>query len=150
MILLLTTPSSGEDQTTEIASKMTHDLFRPGIPVLLSGQLGAGKTCFVKGIARHLGIPDPLVASPTFALINEYRGSVFILNHMDFYRLDSWEEAVDLGLDEYLIQGSFTVIEWGEKFISSFPPPYFVVKLTEIGDRDRRIEVYYQEYDHDE
>ena len=145
MIYLASMTSSNENQTLEIAGYLTQKIFRPGIPIFLSGRLGVGKTYFAKGIAQALGISRREVVSPSFALIHEYRGPVFSLNHMDFYRLDSWQEVEQLGLDEYLTPDSFTIIEWGDRFISHFSPPYFVVKISEIDDHHRLIEVYYNE-----
>ncbi|QPM69214.1 tRNA (adenosine(37)-N6)-threonylcarbamoyltransferase complex ATPase subunit type 1 TsaE [Atribacter laminatus] len=139
--------SSNEAQTMKIAGYFTQTYFQPGIPILLSGQLGAGKTYFTKGIAQALGISSHEVISPSFALINEYHGPVYILNHMDFYRLENWQEVEQLGIEEYLTSHSFTVIEWGERFLAHFPPPYFVVKLTETNEKNRLIEIFYQDYE---
>jgi len=148
MKILLSITSYSEEETMAIAGQMVHDYFRPGIPIILTGELGAGKTCFVKGIAQSLGILSELVVSPTFALINEYRGSTIALNHMDFYRLDSWRNAIDLGLEEYFTSDSLTIIEWGEKFIDSFPSPYFVVTLKVTGENQRHIKLFYRENNH--
>jgi tRNA threonylcarbamoyladenosine biosynthesis protein TsaE len=138
--------SSNEDQTMKIASHFTQEYFQPGVPILLSGQLGAGKTYFTKGIAEALGISSREVISPSFALINEYHGPVCILNHMDFYRLENWQEVEQLGIEEYFTSNSFTVIEWGERFLAHFLPPYYVFKLTVTDEKNRLIEIFYQNY----
>jgi tRNA threonylcarbamoyladenosine biosynthesis protein TsaE len=86
----------------------------PGSIVLLSGELGAGKTAFIRGVAIGLGI-DPLeVSSPTFTLIHEYRGGRLPLYHVDLYRLASIE-VDDLGLDELTLEGGITAIEWPDR-----------------------------------
>ena len=139
--------SSNEGQTMKIAGQFTQKFFKTGIPILLSGQLGAGKTYFTKGIAQALDIPSREVISPSFVLINEYRGPVYTLNHMDFYRLEKWQEVEQLGIEDYFTPTSFTVIEWGERFLSHFPPPYFIVRLTEINEKERLIEVFYQNHE---
>ncbi|NLJ50391.1 MAG: tRNA (adenosine(37)-N6)-threonylcarbamoyltransferase complex ATPase subunit type 1 TsaE, partial [Candidatus Atribacteria bacterium] len=82
---------------------------------------------------------------PSFALINEYSGPVYTLNHLDFYRLENWQDVELLGIEEYFSPTSFTVIEWGDRFLAYFPPPYFFVKLTETNKNNRLIEVFYQD-----
>lgn len=136
--------SFSEKETMKIAGQFTQKYFQPGIPILLSGRLGAGKTYFTKGIAQALGIPSRDVMSPSFALIKEYSGPVYTLNHMDFYRLESWQDIELLGIEEYFSPTSFSVIEWGDRFLVYFSPPYFVVKLTVTNGKNRLIEVFYQ------
>lgn len=109
--------------------------------VLLEGELGAGKTVFVKGMADALGISENQVRSPTFSLIHEYLGNPFPLYHMDFYRLSSWDEVVDLGFEEYLEKGGIVAIEWGGKFLPFFPPPFFVIHIVVTGEKTRSIRV---------
>lgn len=109
--------------------------------VLLEGELGAGKTVFVKGMAKALGIDERSVRSPSFTLIHEYRGHPFPLFHMDFYRLHSWSDVVDLGFEEYLEREGIVAIEWGGKFAAFFPPPFFVVRIAVTGERTRDIRV---------
>ena len=87
----------------------------------LAGDLGAGKTHFVQGIAAGLGAP-PGVTSPTFTLVHEYAGGRLPLFHFDLYRLRSAEEALNLGWEEYLDAGGLTVVEWADKF-PALPPP---------------------------
>lgn len=83
--------------------------------ILLAGELGAGKTCFVQGLARGLGVPaqEP-VTSPTFALMNQYRGRL-PLNHFDLYRLSSTDELLDLGFEEFMPGSGVAVVEWPER-----------------------------------
>ncbi len=86
----------------------------------LRGDLSAGKTHFVKGIAAGLGIQME-ATSPTFSLAHEYRGGRLPLYHMDFYRLDTAEQVLGIGFDEYLSSGGVTVIEWADKFPELIP-----------------------------
>jgi tRNA threonylcarbamoyladenosine biosynthesis protein TsaE len=97
-----------------------------GLVIGLSGDLGAGKTQFVKGIARGLGISER-VHSPTFALVNIYAGGRLALFHLDLYRLETREQILSAGLEEYLTPDGVTVIEWAERWFGS--------------DRERRSEI---------
>jgi tRNA threonylcarbamoyladenosine biosynthesis protein TsaE len=99
----------------EIAAKL-----RSGEVLALDGDLGAGKTQFVKGLAAGLGCAD-VVTSPTFTLVHEYTGGRLPLFHLDFYRLDSSGEALGLGLDDYLAAGGVLAIEWAGKFPDLLP-----------------------------
>jgi tRNA threonylcarbamoyladenosine biosynthesis protein TsaE len=92
---------------------------QPGLVIALSGDLGAGKTQLVKGLARGLNIPAR-VHSPTFSLVNIYAGGRLLLYHLDLYRLDTPEQIVGAGLDEYLSTRGVTVLEWAERW---FAPP---------------------------
>jgi tRNA threonylcarbamoyladenosine biosynthesis protein TsaE len=92
-----------------------------GEVLALTGDLGAGKTHFTKGLAQGLGCDPAGVTSPTFTLVHEYTGGRLPLFHFDFYRLQSADEALGLGLDEYLESGGVCVIEWGDKFATLLP-----------------------------
>ena len=103
--------------------------------VLLSGDLGAGKTAFVRGLAAGLGIDPEAVSSPTFTLIQEYRGGRLPLHHVDLYRLRSIE-VDDLGLDELTLEGGVTAIEWPDRLPREFASAVRV--RIEHGDSDTR------------
>jgi tRNA threonylcarbamoyladenosine biosynthesis protein TsaE len=103
---------TGSPAETEAAGKRLGKRLRAGDLVLLVGELGAGKTTFVRGVARGTGSQDP-VASPTFQLVRVYAGRVQ-LAHIDLYRIEKASELADLGLDELLDQGA-VVVEWGER-----------------------------------
>ncbi|MGQ9661740.1 MAG: tRNA (adenosine(37)-N6)-threonylcarbamoyltransferase complex ATPase subunit type 1 TsaE [Kiritimatiellia bacterium] len=110
---------------------------RPGrLIVALHGELGSGKTCFVQGIALALGITKP-VTSPTFIIINEYQGSR-PLYHIDLYRIGSLEEALAVGLDEYLSAEGVTAIEWAERAGELIPTEAVHVTLRALSEPDER------------
>ena len=110
---------------------------RGGEVLALDGELGAGKTQFVKGIAAGLGCPDD-VTSPTFTLIHEYTGGRLPLFHFDFYRLATADEALQVGLDDYLGGGGVIAIEWAEKFPALLPAGTRWFRLKS-GDATTRI-----------
>jgi tRNA threonylcarbamoyladenosine biosynthesis protein TsaE len=109
-----------------------------GDVLALCGDLGAGKTHFVKGLAAGLGYTGE-VTSPTFTLIHEYVGGRLPLYHFDFYRLDSEDEALRLGLEEYVAGDGVCVVEWADKFPALLPPEtrWFDLRLT--GEDERTI-----------
>ena len=113
--------------------------FMPGAPVLLIGNLGAGKTTLSKGIIDGLGLAAPKeVTSPTFTLIHEYGGRAY---HIDLYRLETLEQIATLGLDEILEQNAIVLVEWGERFPQLWPARRVEIRLTPQEDERRRIEV---------
>ena len=111
--------TSSEHETEAVASKFAETL-RNGDVVLLSGNLGAGKTAFVRGMAAGLGIDPTEVSSPTFTLIQEYGGGRLPLHHVDLYRLTA-AELEDLGLDELTLDAGVTAIEWPDRLSRAFP-----------------------------
>lgn len=109
--------------------------------VLLIGEMGAGKTTLVKSVCRALGVTDE-VSSPTFALVNEYLdGKGNAVYHFDLYRLESEEEALDFGVDEYLYSGARCLVEWPEKISKFLPQSITIIKLTDIGG-ERQLDCY--------
>jgi len=102
----------------------------------LHGQLGAGKTCFVQGLAAALGIERP-VTSPTFIIINEYPGER-PLYHIDLYRINSPDEALTLGLDDYLDSNGITAIEWAERADELLPPDAVHIHFKTLDQPDSR------------
>ncbi|WP_373701521.1 tRNA (adenosine(37)-N6)-threonylcarbamoyltransferase complex ATPase subunit type 1 TsaE [Porphyromonas loveana] len=127
--------SRKELDTRNIAKKISS-LFHEGDLIILDGDLGAGKTHFVKGFAEGLHSQD-LVTSPTFSLANFYRSSSSPLLHIDLYRIDSETELNDLGLYEYFDQ-SITIIEWGKKFSNCFDS-YVLITFQLIDHEIRQI-----------
>lgn len=131
------TISPSPADTIAIALALAATL-RRGDVLALSGDLGAGKTHFVKGLATGLGAPAS-VTSPTFTLLHEYRGGRLPLYHFDFYRLDHADEALRIGLDEYLFGDGVCVIEWAEKFPALLPPHTRWLRFTHRADGTREI-----------
>jgi tRNA threonylcarbamoyladenosine biosynthesis protein TsaE len=111
----------------------------PGAVVACVGELGAGKTCFVRGLARGLGVAGP-VTSPTFALVHHYRGRVPVF-HIDVFRTGSAAEVRELGLDEMLSAGGVTIIEWADRFPALLPADAIRVSISGLGDEPRRIAI---------
>lgn len=118
--------SSSPEATKHLGEKLGR-LLGPGDLVALTGELGAGKTAFVQGIAVGMGITAP-INSPTYLLIQEYPGQV-PLYHMDVYRLDDPEELLELGYEEYFFGAGVTVIEWAERVQSLLPAAYMKIEI---------------------
>ena len=110
-----------------------------GDVVLLYGDLGAGKTAFVRGLAEGLGVAGEEVSSPTFTLVQPYGGGRLPLVHVDLYRLDDPRELDDLGLDE-IAAGGVLSIEWADKYTSP-PPGALRVRIEHAGETERRITI---------
>jgi tRNA threonylcarbamoyladenosine biosynthesis protein TsaE len=108
-----------------------------GAVVACVGELGAGKTCFVQGLARGLGV-TAVVTSPTFVLVNVYRGRVPVY-HLDAYRTDNLTEVVDLGIDEMMAGQGVTLIEWADKVLPLLPADAVRVTISGLGDEPREI-----------
>ena len=129
-----TVETSGEAETAAAGAQLAPAL-RTGDVVLLSGDLGAGKTAFVRGLARALGVPEENVTSPTFTLVQEYRAPHAVLFHVDLYRV-SPREVEDLGLDEMTSEG-IVAVEWPDRWLDP-PPAAYDVQIEHLGG-DRRV-----------
>ncbi|MBN1351794.1 tRNA (adenosine(37)-N6)-threonylcarbamoyltransferase complex ATPase subunit type 1 TsaE [candidate division KSB1 bacterium] len=132
-----------ENETIEFGHKLADSL-KPGDVVALIGELGSGKTCLTRGICQGFDVKED-VTSPTFVLINEYRGRIPIY-HFDFYRLDSSEEVLNLGVDDYFNEkDGLCLIEWADRALSVLPAKRIEIKLTSLFEQnkefDREIEV---------
>ena len=125
--------SSSEQETRSIASAFARDLAM-GAVLLLSGDLGAGKTAFVRGLAEGLGIDPGEVTSPTFTLVHEYRGGRLPLIHVDLYRLDR-ADLDEIGLDQDLAATGVVAIEWSERLSRSIPGAVSVSIADRGGDQ---------------
>ncbi len=115
-------------------------MFPDGSLVVLSGELGAGKTVFVKGLAKGMGIEKDAATSPTFNIVHEYRGERE-LYHFDLYRLRDTSELVEIGWDDYLERQGVAVVEWGEKAGALLPQKYYLVEINSLNDDENEREI---------
>ena len=130
------------EATMQLAARFASQL-QAGDVVALSGELGAGKTHFVKGLAAGSGIaPGQWVSSPSFSLINQYAGPTTVY-HFDLYRLESLAELQDIGFFDYLdaTQPGLVVVEWADRFDITFPPGTFYVSINYENDGERSIAI---------
>jgi tRNA threonylcarbamoyladenosine biosynthesis protein TsaE len=121
----------------DVGARLAADL-SPGATVLLEGGLGAGKTVFVRGVARALGVEPAEVRSPTFALIHIYHGRVPVY-HVDLYRIDNVEDLSEVGLEEVLGTDGVALVEWGERLGPYHPGPVLRVQILDRGESRREI-----------
>ena len=129
---------TGTAEETRAVGEALANLLRPRDAVILTGELGAGKTTLVQGVARGLDVPGR-VTSPTFTLIREYRGRLDMA-HVDVYRLERIQDVVDLGLEELGDGEAVLLVEWGDVVEEALPADHLVVELIAgEGDDARRI-----------
>lgn len=126
--------SKSERETMEFAREYAKTL-SPGDVVLLEGEMGAGKTVFVKGLAEGLGVEDE-ITSPTYAYMNDYGG---VLYHYDCYRLKNGAQAEALGLTDYFYAGGICVIEWAQNIADVLPERCKLVRIVKRGGNEREI-----------
>lgn len=131
---MVTTRSA--DETVRFGFQLGQVL-RPNDVIALTGQLGAGKTTLIQGLAAGLGVKD-YVTSPTFIIINEYEGRL-PLYHIDLYRLDEGLAGADLGIEEYFSRGGVCVIEWAERLGGLLPPGAETIELAVVSETERKI-----------
>jgi tRNA threonylcarbamoyladenosine biosynthesis protein TsaE len=134
MRILLSAPTA---EDTRAIGGAVASLLRPGDAIALTGELGAGKTTLVHGVARALGYEGP-VASPTFTLVREYRTPRLTVLHADVYRLDRMQEVVDLELEELMEDSGVLLVEWGDAVETLLPEDHLVVELTVPGEGEER------------
>jgi len=132
----VTQTSNSEAETRAIASRLASNL-KAGDVLLLSGDLGAGKTAFVRGLAEGLAIAADEVTSPTFTLVHEYRGGRLPLIHVDLYRLDR-ADLDEVGLDQDLAGSGVTAVEWSERLTRPISNA-LTIKITDLGGDRREI-----------
>lgn len=119
----------------KIAQEVLHQ--QPEKVILFNGQMGAGKTTFIKALAKALGVQNT-TSSPTFSLVNEYEIPNGLVYHFDVYRLKNETEALDFGIDDYLYSGHWCLIEWAEKIPNLIPEKHSVITI-EILENGNRI-----------
>jgi tRNA threonylcarbamoyladenosine biosynthesis protein TsaE len=130
--------TSSENETFERAAQLAREL-APGAIVLLSGDLGAGKTTFVRGLAAGLGIDPADVTSPTFTLVHEYKGGRLPLVHVDLYRLDR-ADLDEIGIDQDVANAGISAVEWAERLTRDLPHA-IRIRIDDAGDSRRVIRV---------
>lgn len=130
---------TASEEETSLAGESLAASLNPGDVVLLYGQLGAGKTAFVRGMARGLGAAPGDVSSPTFTLIQEYAGTRATLHHVDLYRLEP-KEVDDLGLDDLVSGDGVVAIEWAERWTGR-PDDAYEVWIDDAGEERREIRI---------
>jgi len=135
----MTFHSRNPEETHSWAIRLAKKL-KPGDILCLYGNLGSGKTTFVKGLAEGLKIKPNSVSSPTFVLMNAYDGRL-ALYHFDFYRIEHQEEIVGIGYDEFLFGKGVAVVEWAERFGKYLPPERLDLHFDYVGETGRTIRV---------
>ena len=131
--------SHSPQETEDFAFNFAKTVTAPHV-ICLTGDLGAGKTAFTRGFAKFFGI-EKGVCSPTFIIMHRYSGDVFI-NHYDLYRINDYDELLDIGFEEQ-IESGITIIEWPDSFMEYLPEDKTVIKITRTADggNERLIEV---------
>ena len=133
--------TKNEGETQQLGRRLGEKL-TPGVVVAYTGDLGAGKTAFTRGLAQGLGIADR-VTSPTFNIVNEYEGGRLPLFHFDLYRLGGADELFDIGWEDYLTRGGVCAVEWSENVADALENPITVriERVPDSGDDCRRITI---------
>jgi tRNA threonylcarbamoyladenosine biosynthesis protein TsaE len=132
--------SNSVPETEAVAAELAKR-FRGGECVALYGDLGAGKTQFVRGLVRALGGPARAVSSPTFVLLNVYPGGRLTVHHLDAYRVTGAEDFEAIGFSELLEQGGIVVVEWAERVEALLPRDHLRVRIRPTGDQTREIHI---------
>ena len=125
------------DQLEEVAQKIIAE--NPKKVILFHGEMGVGKTTLIKQLCKTLGVTGA-TSSPTFSLVNEYEADDNqLVYHFDFYRLNKEEEALDMGVDDYLYSGNWCFIEWAEKIPNLIPETHSVITISLLPDGKRAL-----------
>ena len=125
------------EQINQVAKKILDQ--NPHKVILLNGEMGVGKTTLIKELAKILGVTEP-TSSPTFSLVNEYQASNNqLVYHFDVYRLKNENEALDMGIDEYLYSGNWCFIEWAEKIPNLLPQQHSVIDIKLLSHNEREL-----------
>ncbi len=130
--------SNSMEQTIE-AGRNLAAILKAGDILVLTGPLGAGKTCLIKGIALGLGIKEDDVKSPSFTLVNEYYGRSIPFYHLDLYRMKEVTELYNIGWDDYLMRNGIVAIEWGEKAKDFLPKERIEIRIEIVSEDMRRL-----------
>ena len=134
----MTIPNYIESELGEVARKLLLNFSQSKVWCFYA-EMGSGKTTLIKKIGRELGVLDEM-SSPTFSLVNEYETKYSeLIYHFDLYRLNNLEEALEIGIDEYLFSGNFCLIEWPELIESLLPSHYLKININLVGDIARSL-----------
>lgn len=126
-------------EINEVVQKVLAE--NPEKVILFNGEMGTGKTTFIKALCKNLGIENA-TSSPTFSLVNEYESiNNQIVYHFDMYRLKHQSEALDMGIDEYLYSGNWCFIEWADKIPDLIPKNHSVITISTLDDGKRALEL---------
>jgi tRNA threonylcarbamoyladenosine biosynthesis protein TsaE len=132
---------SRSPEETQALGERLGRILQAGDVISLVGELGAGKTCLVQGLARGLDVPaERRISSPTFTIVNEHFGRLK-LYHVDLYRLEQARELEEIGLRDYLEGGGVAVVEWFDRFPDLRPPDRIDIQIDITGDESRRLTV---------
>ena len=134
----MTIITRSEKETEDLGAEFAKDLV-PGTVVAFYGELGSGKTAFIRGMARGMGLPAR-VNSPTFTIVNEYEGKIPLF-HFDMYRLGSADELFDIGWEDYLERGGVCAVEWSENVPGAFDGDEIPVRFEKPEPGVRKIEI---------
>ena len=134
----MTIPNYNEDELQEVARKLISNFGHIKV-WCFDAEMGTGKTTLSKMICRELGVQDEM-SSPTFSIVNEYQSSSGDdVYHFDFYRLNNLEEAIDIGVEDYLFSGNFCLLEWPEIIEPLLPDEYLQISIKLVGDNSRSL-----------
>jgi tRNA threonylcarbamoyladenosine biosynthesis protein TsaE len=127
------------EQETEALGQRLAESIKGGAVIAMYGDLGAGKTAFVRGMARGMGL-DCRVSSPTFTIVNEYLGERELI-HFDMYRLSSGDELFDIGWEDYIARGAVCAVEWSENVEDAFYGDEIKLRIEKLSDTERKITI---------
>ena len=130
--------SRNEAETEELGARLAKSI-DGGAVIAMYGDLGAGKTAFVRGMARGMGL-DCRVSSPTFTIVNEYLGERELI-HFDMYRLSSGDELFDIGWEDYISRGAVCAVEWSENVEDAFYGDEIKLRIEKLSDTERKITI---------
>ena len=134
-VIILEFISHSPEETEQFAYELASKVSAPQV-ICLTGDLGAGKTAFTRGFARYFGIKKG-VSSPTFIIMHRYTGAE-VINHYDLYRLNDYDELLDIGFEEQ-IESGISLIEWPDNFMEYLPEDKIVIRITRLGENERQI-----------
>jgi len=123
----------------EISTKILSHLDSPKT-LLFYGEMGVGKTTFIKEFVKQLGVNDT-TSSPTFSLVNEYQGNNSTIFHFDFYRIEQEEEVYDIGIEDYFYQNAWCLVEWPNKIPNIIPEEAITIKISKNSDETRTLHI---------